>query len=116
MADILIRMEMPKDCYTCSFRTTVGLDEWMCMVNKMRFPSWESGWNGDTYRHENCPLHELPEHGDLISRKEALSMPFANDKYDHKNADEHFIYGCETYKEWLEQLPVVISSNKEDTK
>ena len=69
MADILIRgMEMPKDCYTCSFRTTVGLDEWMCMVNKMRFPSWESGWNGDTYRHENCPLHELPEHGDLKIR------------------------------------------------
>lgn len=32
-------------------------------------------------------------------------MPFANGEYDHENANEHFIYGCETYKEWLEDLP-----------
>ena len=42
---------------------------------------------------------------DYISREAALSFPFANDKYDHENANEHFIFGCETYKEWLEQLP-----------
>lgn len=43
----------------------------------------------------------------FIDRDKALSFPLANGKYDHKNADEHFIYGCETYKEWLEQLPTV---------
>ena len=42
---------------------------------------------------------------DYISREAALSFPFANGKYDHENANEHFIFGCETYKEWLEQLP-----------
>lgn len=42
---------------------------------------------------------------DLISRELAMSFPFANGKYDHENANEHFIFGCETYKEWLEQLP-----------
>lgn len=42
---------------------------------------------------------------DYIRRDEALSFPFANGHYDHKNANEHFIYGCESYKEWLEGLP-----------
>lgn len=39
-----------------------------------------------------------------ISREEALSHPFANGKYDHKNADINFILGHESYKEWLETL------------
>ena len=42
----------------------------------------------------------------LIDREEALSHPFANGKYDHKNANKHYISGFEDYKEWLEQLPV----------
>ena len=40
-----------------------------------------------------------------IERDEALSFPYANGKYDHKNANEHFIFGCESYREWLENLP-----------
>lgn len=43
---------------------------------------------------------------DYIKRDEALSFPFANGPYDHKNANEHFIFGCESYKEWLEDLPI----------
>lgn len=43
---------------------------------------------------------------DYIDRKTALSFPFANEQYDHENANENFILGCETYKEWLENLPV----------
>ena len=43
---------------------------------------------------------------DYIKRDKALSFPFANGKYDHKNANEHFIFGCESYKEWLEDLPI----------
>lgn len=42
---------------------------------------------------------------EYISKSDALSFPFANGKYDHEHANEHFIYGCETYKEWLEGLP-----------
>lgn len=42
---------------------------------------------------------------EYINREQALSFPFANGHYDHKNANEHFIFGCETYKEWLETLP-----------
>ena len=42
---------------------------------------------------------------EFIDKKTALSFPFANGQYDHQNANPHFIYGCETYKEWLETLP-----------
>ena len=44
---------------------------------------------------------------DYIDRKTALSFPFANEQYDHENANEDFILGCETYKEWLENLSFV---------
>jgi len=40
-----------------------------------------------------------------INREQALSHPFANGQYDHEHANEHFIFGFEDYKEWLEQLP-----------
>lgn len=41
-----------------------------------------------------------------IEKDMALSFPFANGQYDDKNVNEHFIFGCETYKEWLAGLPV----------
>lgn len=43
--------------------------------------------------------------GDYISREVVLSFPFANGQYDREHADEHFIHGCESYREWIEQLP-----------
>lgn len=43
---------------------------------------------------------------EYILRDEALLHPFANGKYDHKNADINFILGHESYKEWLEALSV----------
>lgn len=42
-----------------------------------------------------------------IDADSALAFPLANGKYDRKNANKHFIYGCETYKEYLEQLPTI---------
>ena len=42
---------------------------------------------------------------EYINRNTALSFPFANGHYDREHANEHFIYGCESYREWLEQIP-----------
>ena len=53
---------------------------------------------------------------ECINKELALSFSLANGKYDHKNANEHFIYGIETYKEWLEQLPTVSPINGFDLK
>ena len=44
---------------------------------------------------------------EFINRDLALSHPFANGHYDRENANEEFILGFESYKEWLEELPVV---------
>lgn len=43
----------------------------------------------------------------FINRKVALSHPLANGKYDREHANEHFIAGFESYKEWIEGLPFV---------
>lgn len=43
---------------------------------------------------------------EYILREEALSHPFANGKCDHNNANIDFILGHESYREWLETLPV----------
>lgn len=45
--------------------------------------------------------------GVYIDRKQALSHPFANGKYDHEHANEDFILGFESYREWLEGLPTI---------
>ena len=41
---------------------------------------------------------------EYIKREDALEFPFANGIYDHEHANEHFISGCESYREWLEQI------------
>lgn len=58
-----------------------------------------SCWDG---RPEESGESKMAEY---IDRKTALSFPFANGKYDHEHANKHFIFGCESYKEWLETLP-----------
>ena len=38
---------------------------------------------------------------EFINRDLALSHPFANGHYDREHANEEFIFGHESYKEWL---------------
>lgn len=45
----------------------------------------------------------------FINKDHAISITcatWATGKYAKENANEHFIRGLETYKEWLENLPV----------
>lgn len=44
---------------------------------------------------------------EFINRDLALSHPFANGHYDRENANDEFIFGHESYREWLEDLPYV---------
>lgn len=50
-------------------------------------------------------LRDATKKVDFISREAAMSMPLANGQYDHEHANEHFILGLESYKEWLEYVP-----------
>ncbi len=66
MADILIRgVRMPVACSDCPSR-----DVSVCV--------WTDDYNVESYKFSRpsfCPLHELPEHGDLIDRSK-LSFVF----------------------------------------
>ena len=42
---------------------------------------------------------------EYIKREDALEFPFANGIYDHEHANEHFIFGCESYREWIASIP-----------
>lgn len=62
MSDILIRgMEMPHDCSGCSVK--VDPDTRQCCVDKHLFEETLSVLI--SRRDKDCPLHELPPHGDL---------------------------------------------------
>ena len=69
MPDILIRMEMPGHCFNCS--TKIDPDNRKCNIDGHVFEETLSKLT--CRRDENCPLHELPQHGDLIDRRELLS-------------------------------------------
>ena len=66
MPDILIRgMEMPHNCFQCQLSVLKG-ERLFCEVTKEEVLRKKLA--------PECPLHELPPHGDLISRDEAVSV------------------------------------------
>ena len=96
------RMEFPKD--------------WQDFIKEYKITDSEQLYSNGidfipVFRVEQMIIHYFMNEGKKMSkyidRELALSLPFANGHYDHENANEHFIFGCETYKEWLETLPVV---------
>jgi len=111
MTDILIRMEMPKTCADCHDADLPTAIAWL----GAKCP-WANGiidpgvYDLRHDRHPNCPLQELPEHGDLIDRdafreenEYYLNREFINPKYE------------DTLDDLLKDAPVVIPANKEES-
>ena len=101
MADILIRMEMPETCGQCPI---FNYDYNICNFLSTHHHEYEIS------RIDGCPLHELPEHGDLIDRdafreenEYYLHREFINPKYE------------DTLDDLLKDAPVIVPSNKEET-
>ena len=104
MADILIRVEMPKTCSQCP----MCYDYMMCKLNHFAFWNTNEQFDCCNERLAGCPLVELPEHGDLIDRdafraenEYYMNREFINPKYE------------DTLDDLLKDAPVVIPSNKE---
>ena len=88
MADILIRgMRFPENCAQC-FNAH---DEYCYLLNRRLVTK---DW---VQRKEDCPLVELPEHGDLIDRDEAYAR---------------WVKGQEDV---LTNATVIVPANKEET-
>lgn len=112
MPDILIRgMEMPHDCFECEIGhlESTGL--------RCNFSHYSPKLDG---RPQDCPLNELPPHGDLIDRNTIVAyFRMCENKF---GSDRHFDEEV-TVHDWIEdgivysllRAPAVIPSNKEKT-
>ena len=116
MPDILIRgMEMPKSCADCHDADLPTAIAWLGAKCPCAYGMNKQGVHDlRNKRHPDCPLHELPPHGDLIDLSELQKFPIRLDHYDKEHGDEHFVYGIESLMEYAECLPVIVPAERRD--
>lgn len=99
MADILIRgMDKPHNCFLCDLSYLMG-ERLFCHITKDEVLRSKIA--------SDCPINELPEHGDLIDR-DALETDLV--LWNGECGDPAFS------EEAIDNAPVVIPSNKEDSR
>ena len=97
MSIIIKGMEMPKSCAKCDL-----LGEYGCVfIGAVGYALTEGR------RSEDCPLVELPEHGDLIDRDALLNRI---DAYVCGSMDSKFIKN-----EIIKEMPVIVPAEKGET-
>lgn len=92
---ILINMEMPKGCVSCFLKCGS-----CSSIRKRIDESRGDKWCPVNYRHPDCPLIEVPEHGRLI---DADRLGFA--MMDAANADQALAM--------VDDAPTVIPADKD---
>ena len=108
MADILIRMEMPKTCADCHDADLPTAIAWL----GAKCP-WANGiidpgvYDLRHDRHPNCPLQELPEHGDLISKPALFDEVFKVWGVEYAESD------CNMLMDLINDAPVIVPADKE---
>lgn len=90
MPDILIRMEMPKSCADCHDADLPTAIAWLEAKCPYAYGMNKPGvYDLRHKRHPDCPLVELPPHGDLIDQEKIyaeaveLSGPITGDGWDN---------------------------------
>lgn len=107
MPDILIRgVEMPKTCAICKIRSCNSY----CPLNieiKFFFDPSNTGFDFCTGRHSDCPLVELPPHGDLVD---------VNTAYDKIAERETSYYmDMDGVDAGLQATPIIVPASEEAT-
>jgi len=111
MPDILIcGMEMPHDCFGCKI---AHLESTGLRCNLSHYcPELDC-------RPQDCPLNELPPHGDLIDRDEVIRLGNSYEKVFAK----HFDSNTRSFKQKdafnvmrqiVKKVPIIIPTNKEN--
>lgn len=68
MSEVLIKgMKMPKACWECPLKVHLFQQLWCTPSNKV------INRNDNTERELDCPLIEVPPHGDLVDRNYLIS-------------------------------------------
>ena len=125
MSVIVKNMEMPKTCADCHDADLPTAIAWLGAKCPWAHGIIDPGvYDLRHERHPDCPLVELPPHGDLIDRDALL----AEYERDERAADEHgrefsfsFDSGGARCAEWwivqqkLMDAPVIVSADKEET-
>ena len=103
MADILIRgFEMPHNCFECPlFSNCDACEGHECGCGLLGGIGYEEDISKDR-RRDDCPIIELPPHGDLIDR-DATVRDLAHD----------YAYAAASM---VEKQSVIVPANKEGTK
>lgn len=102
MADILIRgVRMPIACSDCPSRK-VSVCAWMDDYNVKRY---------QFSRPSFCPLHELPEHGDLIDVSKIILEYAGLAKIGYSD----FVGTAKYFAEQIKSQPVIIPASKEES-
>lgn len=76
--NLLIKgMKKPKDCMDCPFRVfDRNIRKNVCVIDpsiNIRLHSYLSGFGREFYYIADCPLIELPDHGDLIDKTDLMA-------------------------------------------
>lgn len=116
MADILIRgMDKPGSCHECDFCEIQDINfELLYYCNRTkRFIDEEEACNIPS----DCPLHELPEHGDLIDRDVLYKLMETYSDYGGATEphDENMIHR-DSILFAIENAPAIAQANKEPSK
>lgn len=114
MADILIRgMDKPCNCFHCNLSYLSG-ERLFCHVTKDEVIRSKIA--------SDCPIIELPEHGDLIDVSKISLQEYEQAAHDAlHNGKGSILYDCgilagaRAITQLVRRAPVVIPSNKEET-
>ena len=108
MPDILIRgMDKPFHCFACNLSYLRG-ERLFCPVTKDEVLRFKIA--------SDCPIQELPEHGDLIERDDLYKIMETYTDYGGATEphDENQIHR-DSILFAIENAPVIVPSNKEET-
>lgn len=110
MSVLIKGMEMPKNCDACPM-----LFEYrFCSLTDDHASSIE--WKTEEKRMPNCPLIELPDHGDLIDR-DAFRKAMYHDTFETDSDLQKWESGCwiryKMFERNIESAPVVIPAERD---
>ena len=103
---IVKNMEMPKNCGECPFIFSSWGIEYYCHLAESSTSAEYVGREKMT----NCPLIELPPHGDLVDLSD---MIHPNDSMRHMTIDEQLRRTCEGWSTDKKQYVVIEAEGSE---
>jgi len=104
MPDILIRgMEMPGSCAACDFYNVIS--------GRCTRTGTKINFSELTTRSVDCPISELPPHGDLISSENVIETI---ERLRDKSGNDEMAFALNWALRLIREKPVIIPADKEE--